>query len=193
MITRVSHILLITILLSSLSLYAQELKNASSSEEIVNIKALVDQQIKKIKEAEAAKDETIIKKEAESVKSQADKDTIVSTLTSSGNLFIKKSVFSKLFIIIEAILFISILLLWYKRKSNSIKESKKILKANIKRLREEKIGGLLDKKLSRIRSKLILQPVALDGRSITEQAKRLSISKGELHLAAKINLLSKQV
>ena len=68
------------------------------------------------------------------------------------------------------------------------------LKNNIKKLRAEQLGSLSDSKLKKIRTGLFKKNIIIDnnGLNITSLAKKLSISKGEVHLAAKLNLLYEQ-
>lgn len=166
--------------------FAQDSTRAKTAEDIINIKELVDQQIREIQEAEAKKNN-----EAGSVlisdNPKTENAEIIPAIKEEAPLI--KDIYIKIIIGIETILLLFIIYFWYKKKSKEQKSEFSDLKKNIRRLREEKIGGLLDNTLTKVRSGLILQVANIDSRNITAHAKKLSISKGELHLAAKINLM----
>lgn len=79
----------------------------------------------------------------------------------------------------------------FRRKKGEDSECA-ILKENIRKLRQENIGHIEYPELSKVRVNLREQSIRVDdyGRTISRQAKRMRIAKGELHLAAKINMLS---
>lgn len=92
-------------------------------------------------------------------------------------------------IILEITILFFILFYWRRTKKESIRGSKNILKKNIKAIRQEKVLYSGDDKLSERRRNLFnkLNIRKLNSRNINNKAKQLSISKGELLLAAKLN------
>jgi len=148
-------------------------KKTGDNEEKIDIRAIVQNQIDEIKAKEVtARNENIFLAEF-----------------GSEEFFIGKSALTKLYIFIEGSLLI-ILLIYVKRK---LTESKKyriqVLKENINKLRSEKIGSRGSRELYRIRRKLRLQPAAKSGKEITMRAKKMNIAKGEIYLAAKLNMM----
>jgi hypothetical protein len=80
-----------------------------------------------------------------------------------------------------------------KKRYDKINKLKVIeLKRNVKDLREEKIGSFANKELSLLRMKLNNTKINVkdSSREITQKAKSLAISKGEIHLAAKIKMMT---
>ena len=151
-------------------------EKTKNADETVDIRAIVQGQIDEIKSREtAAKNENVLLAEF-----------------GGEEFIIGKSALTKLYIFIEGSLLI-ILLIYVKRK---LAESKKYriqrLKENINKLRSEKIGSRSGRELYRIRKKLRLQPAAKSGREITMRAKKMNISKGEIYLAAKLNMMMSQ-
>ena len=75
-----------------------------------------------------------------------------------------------------------------RRKRGRKKSVKHDLKTNIKLLREEKIYGKPDGKLSSIRNKLVNAPSTyeLSNKAVARNARELNISKEEIYLAARI-------
>jgi len=100
----------------------------------------------------------------------------------------------KIIVLLNAGFLAAIVVLLRRRKIELSKMRNKDLKENIKRLREEKIGSISDSKLKKIRTSLFGRKLKIDpnGAAITEIARKLSVSKGEIHLAAKLNLLYEQ-
>lgn len=164
-----------------------------SANEMINIREFVAKQIREIQAAEAEKATAQLQNDSKLIKASVFKEKEASiTIFDKALLFIKENIFSKLFISIEILFLLLIIFFWYKSKPKTVRIKKSVLKENIRKLREEKIDAVLNSRLSKIRSRLVLQPIKIDGRNITAMAKRLSISKGEIHLAAKINLMMKQ-
>lgn len=169
-------------------LYAAQIFSAQPDTKIntetIDLKKMVKEQIEEIREAEEVKvkveSETVIKSGAE--QSSYSNDSILSGLNSSV---------IKIFVLVEAALLVSMIIV-YRRKKISSKPEKVNLKENILKLRNEEIQSLNDEKLAKLRKSLKNQRLEVKnmGRSITKKAKKLSVSKGEVHLAAKLNMLS---
>lgn len=109
--------------------------------------------------------------------------------------FLDKPLATKIFVGIEILLLSVLFILWFVRNKSKKMQQISILKNNIKNLREERIGSRNEQSLSNLRLKLALSPIKIDdhGKDITARAKKYNISKGEIHLAAKIKILSSQV
>ena len=167
--------ILILVLFANVFASAQNAK-AVKGDEVVNIREIVQNQINEIKAKEAA----------------VEKENVLFGDFGGEEFFVSRSVLTRLYIFIEGSLLI-IILIYLKRK---FAESKKyrinVLKENIKKLRAEKIGSRSDKELYLIRKKLRLQPAAKTGREITMRAKKMKISKGEIYLAAKLQMMTSQ-
>ena len=106
--------------------------------------------------------------------------------------FFPKESAVKLFVIIEVIMFAGLVLMWLRKTRNNKKRQISILKNNIKSLREEKIGSRHETNLSKLRRSLRFETIKINdnGKDITSRARQNQISKGEVHLAAKIKLLA---
>ena len=118
----------------------------------------------------------------------------------SDNLGTIKAEFSERFlttsvIIGEVVLLLFILFFWKGTKNDSDADDNTIFKKNIKALRNERLIPIINQKKSKKRVKLLnkLNFNRVSGKFITSKAKKLSISKGELFLAARIQQLSNQV
>ena len=168
-------ILSILLIVFAVSLTAQETTDASSDE--INVKEFLDKQINEIKEKQDAPVNTAPNKDA----------NLYATITN----IMKQEAAVKIFIILEAIFVAALVIIWRRRKMTRT-ENRAVLKINISKLREEKIGSVEDKRLTQIRTGLAYKPIAINntGSGITAAAKRLAISKGEVHLAAKIKILA---
>lgn len=95
-----------------------------------------------------------------------------------------------IFVLFEISLLLSILFIYkYKTKNYKVAEVREF-KNNIKQLRDEKINFETDVKLAQLRKKLVKNKIDYSPSAITLIAKKLGISKGEVHLAAKLNILS---
>ncbi|MCB0732640.1 MAG: hypothetical protein KDC88_16575 [Ignavibacteriae bacterium] len=95
----------------------------------------------------------------------------------------------------EILILLLVLFYWRKTHQDSKRNTKVDYRKNIKALRSEKIKPIFNKNISRKR--LLLKTnigfKSLNGKSITNKAKKLSIAKGELFLAARIQQLQSQV
>ncbi len=104
------------------------------------------------------------------------------------------NIYFKIFILVDIFLAALLFLGWKRRKNKIEQEVKSRFKKNIKKLREEKIKVRPDEQLGKIRKSLQKHPVVADVNEfeITKQAKELSISKGEIYLAAKLQAINKE-
>lgn len=187
----------------SANVYGQDTDSAS-----VDIRAILEKQIAEIRsrqELQTAEDnlksETITNKETGSKIADAkigkkQKAEIIPAenlkVVEKTNELIPKSSAVKLFVMVEAIMLAVLFLLWYSKNSKNRKRQIAILKNNIKSLREEKIGSRHETNLSKLRSSLRFQTIKINdnGKDITYRARKNQISKGEIHLAAKIKLMA---
>lgn len=96
-----------------------------------------------------------------------------------------------IFLLFEAALAATIFIVYRRRVAGFSKLDKKELKKNIRSLRDEKIKYSANPELSRLRRTLSNLNVNWKNgsKTITAVAKKFNIGKGEVHLAAKINLL----
>lgn len=181
-----------------INVYGQETDSAS-----VDIRAILGKQIADIRskqEAEAAAD--TVKETKEEVKTDiiAVEKTQKAEMVSAENLdaavktveFLPQESAVKLFVIIEVIMFTGLVLMWLRKTRKNKKRQISILKNNIKSLREEKIGSRHETNLSKLRNSLRFETIKINdnGKDITSRARKNQISKGEVHLAAKIKLLA---
>ena len=103
-----------------------------------------------------------------------------------------QQIYFKAFILFEASLLASILVMYRRKKIGFKKELRRELKENISLLRTEKLDVKPDKKLEGLRKSLTRKNINLKqgSNSITNLAKKLSIAKGEVHLAIKLNVIA---
>lgn len=180
------------------NVYGQE-----TGSEAVDIRAILEKQIADIRsrqEAGAAAD--TLKETKEEVKTDiaAVEKTQKAEMIPVENLeviektneFLPKGSAVKLFVIIEVIMFAGLVLMWLRKTRTNKKRQITILKNNIKSLREEKIGSRHETNLTKLRRSLRFETIKINdnGKDITSRARQNQISKGEVHLAAKIKLLA---
>jgi hypothetical protein len=161
--------------------------------ESVNIRGMLDKQINEIRKRE----KTLKNNSAEkiNVAESGIVDDQVNGKAASVLTEEKKEVkdfLKSVFLFVELSLLV---LLGYtvKKRYDKINKLKVIeLKRNVKDLREEKIGSFANKELSLLRMKLNNTKINVkdSSREITQKAKSLAISKGEIHLAAKIKMMT---
>lgn len=142
-----------------------------------------------------------VDKQIKNAETKNDKKTSHEENTSSNNIskfnyssFIKanKDSLMKAFFLADASLLAAIIVL-YRRRSLKIKELKAALvNDNIQLLREEKIGVKYQNQNTGRKIRLFKKDsMHINGsESITKLAKKLNISKGEIHLAAKMKMLA---
>lgn len=101
--------------------------------------------------------------------------------------------FLKLFIVAEVTIAAALIILWRRRRSEIQRAEKSHLKKNIMKLREEKVLVPRDKNLGMLRKKLQASSkiTKLNKAAKARQAKKLSISTGEIELAARLKSLDK--
>ena len=94
----------------------------------------------------------------------------------------------------EVIILLLVLFYWKKTRDDSKLGVNNTYKRNIKAIRDERVKPLLNKKNSLQRKSLMaqLKNNSLNGKTLTRTAKKLSIAKGELFLAARIQKLESQ-
>ncbi len=151
-------------------------------ESIVNNKAL---EITREEEAKAKGGAKPEKAEVKTVK-PADKKNVERHENKSKNNILPIILF-----IAGNVILTGSVVIYYLRKKKG-KPNSKELKRNIKLMREEKIGSFDNPKLTKVRTGLLKMQFKPDreGIVISTLAKKLSISKGEVHLAAKMKLLA---
>lgn len=109
------------------------------------------------------------------------------SIIKSSNLNLLKG-----YILFQASLLASIVVVYRRKKQSFKKELKKELKQNISLLREEKLFNHTNNELVDVRKSLTNKKIKLQQGSsaITQLAKKLSIAKGEVHLAIKLNVIA---
>lgn len=179
-------VLIFSILFSCYS--AAQNQESSGIDSTVDIKALVAQQIIEIKEKEKSAE---TRKTVQQVPAQKLPSKKIVKAEMNESLLSKKDML-KIFIILEASLIAALVILWRRRNYNPDAQLLNKLRKNIRLLREERLATYNDAHLSKIRSALQTQPIKVDdrGRDIITKARKYSISKGEVHLAAKLKMIS---
>lgn len=159
----------------------------------VDIRSMLDQQINEIRQRENQTQNNTVEKvkanESGIVDNQVVNEAAATMVSEESEM---KKLLKPLLLFVELSLLV---LLGYtiKKRYDKINKLKVIeLKRNVKDLREERIGSFNNKELSLLRMKLNNTKINLkdSGREITEKAKSMAISKGEIHLAAKIKMMS---
>ena len=94
----------------------------------------------------------------------------------------------------ELIILVLVLFYWKRTRTDSKQSVINRYKKNIRAIRDERIKPIIINKNSSRRRSLTnsIEKKTFTGKSITSTAKKLSIAKGELFLAAKIQQLQKQ-
>ncbi len=124
-----------------------------------------------------------------SIKSRSNSGLTIATKANTNA--ISERIFTTVIVLSELALLLGILFYWKKTYSEGKTNNKSIFKKNIQALRQERIKYYEDEKLSLKRKmlKTKINKSTIDGKFITVKAKRLSISKGEVFLAARIKQL----
>ncbi|MBI9073178.1 MAG: hypothetical protein JEY94_16365 [Melioribacteraceae bacterium] len=175
-------VLILIILISFGSAFAQKIVPGNKND--VNIRSYVDKQIKDAENKNSDKKVSVNKAKKESA--------IISKVSINNFLVNNKSSLLKAFFLFDASILAAIVIFW-RRRNQKIKAYKSsMVSDNIQLIREEKIGLEYSKKSNKRRSKLFGKGSfkVESGESITRLAKKLSISKGEVHLAAKMKMLA---
>ena len=162
------------ILIFTCIISAQDIRSVSDS---LNIRAILSKQINDIK----ARDSIVFSKS-----SLTEGDIIVNTDKSN----IKESLF-KPFLLLESGLVAVLVVLWRRKRARDNKSVELKFKDNVRKLRMEKIGSTSGSKPGRFKEFINAEPIRMKntGKDITVTAKKFDISKGEVHLAAKIKYL----
>ena len=165
------------VILTLPNIQAQTLKVNEKESESINIREFLHQQIGEIRARENG------------IQTDENRHILHANSVNKSTSESSNGVAAKLFFLTEVSLLTGLIIL-YRRKRIAVYQLK--LKNNIKKLRQEKIGSINNSKLTRIRTCLKFQPLKMNniGREITRKAKKISISKGEIHLAAKLQLLA---
>lgn len=105
---------------------------------------------------------------------------------------LSRSLLIKIFVIADISILALLVVMWKRRMRNIRRAEKKFLKNNISKLREEKVLVRRDKNMGLLRSKLQTSSniSRLNSKAKAKEAKKMSISTGELELAAKIKELN---
>lgn len=154
----------------------------AAAHDSVNIKQMIMNQIRIAEEKKARElEQSRIKKEkpAEAVQKGKAAGSILD-LVPDGYLL-------KGFIIADALLSAILFVVWRRRKIKTQKLEKTLLKNNIIKLRQEKVGRKSHLSLDKKRKQIKLTPVynAADD-ALINHARKLNVSVGELQLAARI-------
>ncbi|MFH1194305.1 MAG: hypothetical protein V1720_01255 [bacterium] len=182
-------LLILSFLFSSILVLAQE-QQVNSGDSEVDIKALLQKQINEIREKEKAP-AAPVKSNVKPVVQRKIETPKMNKAEMNSELFSKSEIL-KAFILLEAALLASLFIMWRRKNKSSDSQFNLKLKKNIRLLREERLATIDDSRLSKIRTRLNAQPIKVDdlGREIITKARKYSISKGEVHLAAKLKMLA---
>lgn len=167
------RIMVFVIIFSCAVLYSQENKVVMLKDS-VNIRAILQKQIEEIRSKEEHK--SVQEKSSNVV-------TVKEASSESQNIFIK------IFILTDISLGVVLFVLWRRRNIRVRNVEKSWLKKNVIKLREDRITSRENNELSRLRKQLRLEPICNSGNPeyVSQFAKKQSISKGELMLAARLN------
>lgn len=94
---------------------------------------------------------------------------------------------------VELIILLLIVYFWKRSKTEKLVPVKTNIKTNIRALRNERLNTIIKVKSDNRRKDFVnsIDERKVNAKSITSTAKKLSVSKGELFLAAKLKQLSK--
>jgi hypothetical protein len=125
------------------------------------------------------------------------KDKSLSKIEESANSILGASserIITSSVIIGEVIILFTLLFYWKRTRNDSNSKKNEIYRKNIRAIRDERVKPNLISELSKKRKTLKKHKIlnSLNGKSITNTAKKMSIAKGELFLAARITQLQKQ-
>lgn len=163
----------------NVAVLAQENKKPNQ----IDVRAMLKKEIKQIKNEQKSK---------LNVTSEPTKASTILSPDEKLFLSIDKNSFIKFFVLIEATFIASLVVIYRRRRLKASSLTEKMLKQNIKNIRDEKIGSKFDKELTKKRKELKKLQANEEAKpaQITQLAKKLSVSKGEVHLALKLGLLS---
>lgn len=131
---------------------------------------------------------------AQSMNTETGNTAIVSNPESNSEPildYVPERIITTSVIVSEIVILFLLLFYWRKTKNDAKVRTQNIYKKNIRAIRDERIKpqnnlDLIAKRKSLQKYKMLN---SLDGKSITNRAKKMSIAKGELFLAARINQL----
>lgn len=177
------EILFLIIFSGSIS-FAQQASDNLLPIKTFTAKAYLNKQIQMIKAKKKAKAKTKIK--FTKVQPKIVNNNTIITESSNKNLYLF------IFALTEALLLSGMIIVLIKKKKWGKEQNNLRLRKNIKYLREEKIGSRPNNNLTKLRRKLpaAITTIKATGKDITYTAKKLNISKGEVHLAAKLKILT---
>ncbi len=191
--TQLKTILIFVLLSASVISNTSKIDFETVNTDSVNIRGILDKQITEIRKREKEL-QSNAKEKVEVLESKVIDDKVAGkgfvALTKEEN---GSREFLKSFLLFIELSLLVLLGYIVKKRYDKISKLKVIeLKRNVKNLREERIGSFANRELSLLRMKLNKTKINLnDGSSeITRKAKSLAISKGEIHLAAKIRMMS---
>lgn len=168
----------------------------AASNDSVNIKQLILGQIQKAKDNQKNQSDALgSKANLNAGKYDNNQEAKSVGLFSTKGKNLSNSIFMRIFILLDIGLSIFVFIIWRRRKLKSAVSEKKQLKTNIMKLREEKVGKKSDALLDSKRKKIRLEPAfqfAADEDLLVRQAKRMSVSVGELQLAARISSFERE-
>jgi hypothetical protein len=168
----------------------------AASNDSVNIKQLILGQIQKAKDNQKNQSASLSNKANLNAGNYDSNENAKSVgLFSRKGKNLSNSIFMRIFILLDIGLSIFVFIFWRRRKLKSAVSEKKQLKTNIMKLREEKVGKKSDALLDSKRKKIRLEPAfqfGADEDLLVRQAKRMSVSVGELQLAARINSFERE-
>ena len=103
-----------------------------------------------------------------------------------------RTMFAIIFVMLETALLVMLVRKWKERKPKATLLSPEEIKANIEKIRLEKIIRKNNEEIETLRKNIGLGKIGLNIKSenLSKMAKELSISKGELLLAAKLKLIA---
>lgn len=186
----------IILLLSFLNSDALASNTKAASADSVNIKQLILGQIQKAKDNQKGQSASLgSKANLNAGKYDNNQEAKSSGLFSTKGKNLSNSIFMRVFILLDFGLSIFVFIMWRRRKLKSSVSEKKQLKTNIMKLREEKVGIKSDALLDSKRKKIRLEPAfqfGADEELLVRQAKRMSVSVGELQLAARISSFERE-
>lgn len=124
-------------------------------------------------------------------------ETIISERGNNNSIFrieISERFITTSVIVGELGVLLFVLFYWKKTRSDGTIKGKDNYKRNIQAIRDERVKPQIDIKVSSKRKRLNNLKIIknLNGKTITSTAKKLSVAKGELFLAAKIQHMQEQ-
>jgi hypothetical protein len=128
-----------------------------------------------------------IQSNSETAKTNITNDRLVSDWNADSESIITTSI-----IVFEVIVLFFVILYWKRTKSENSNKTNTNYKRNIRAIRKEEAGSIFRLKVNKNRKKLSekLNLKELNSKNINHRARKMSIGKGEILLAAKINQIN---